>query len=63
MEELNQQAVASKKSYSRGIVNIKPSLPKSDEEIQKALEEMHDRQFDAHVMHVGRRGNIVIPMD
>lgn len=52
-----------KNNYCRGIVNIKPDLPKTDEEIDRRIKEMHDAQFDPNVMHMGRRGNIVIPMD
>lgn len=64
MKENQEQTREFKKpNYISGIVRIKPSPPKTDEEIERRLQEIHDAQFDPNVMHVGRRGNIVIPMD
>ena len=52
-----------KKVFFNGIVKFPPPAPKSNEEIEEAMQRLHDAQFDPHVMHMGRRGNIVIPMD
>ncbi|MEI6426230.1 MAG: hypothetical protein WCO66_02645 [Candidatus Absconditabacteria bacterium] len=63
MEQNTKEEKLKPKNYCSGIVKLPPRPPKSAEEIQQAMEEMHDAQFDANVIHVGRRGNIVLPMD
>lgn len=57
------RAKSEKKNYCLGIVKLPPSAPKSNEEIEEAMQRLYDAQFDPHVMHMGRRGNLVIPMD
>jgi len=51
------------RNYCRGIINLPPRPPKSDEEIRQMMEEMHEEQFSPNVKHIGRRGNIVQPLD
>jgi hypothetical protein len=51
------------RTYCNGIVRLPPRPPKSDEEIERMMEEMHEAQFSPNVKHIGRRGNIVQPLD
>jgi len=51
------------RNYCSGIIKLPPRPPKSAEEIQAAIDEVNDRQFDPHVKHGGRNGNIVQPLD
>ena len=62
-EQLRASAKEQKRVFSNGIVKLPPPAPKSNEEIEEAMQRLHDAQFDPYVMHMGRRGNIVIPMD
>ena len=61
MENFNENKKV-KTFYGSGIVKI-PSFPKSPEEIQKALQDIDDKRFDAFVTVGGRLGNMVFPMD
>lgn len=63
MESNTKEERPKPRNYCSGIVKLPPRVPKSAEEIEEAMQRLHDAQFDAHVMHLGRRGNVVIPMD
>jgi hypothetical protein len=62
-DENAETGISPKPKYYSGIVKLPPRPPKSAEEIQADIDEVNERQFNPHVKHGGRNGNIVMPLD
>ena len=62
-DETAEKGLSKKTKYCSGVLKLPPRPRMSDEEIQAAIDEVNERQFNPHVRHGGRQGNIVMPFD